>query len=118
MEVLQLGGLIRQNSSSVAGSYAERILQELSCGVVFLGVDGIDFDFGFSITNIAEATLNQRMIETAQTVVILADSSKFDRRGLGKICGFDQVQYIITDDKVSDATVKMIEDKSVKVIVV
>lgn len=118
VEVLQLGGLIRSNSSSVAGSYAERILQELSCEFIFLGVDGIDLDFGFSITNIAEATLNQKMIETAQTVVILADSTKFNRRGLGKICGFDQVQYVVTDNKVASKTVRQLEDKGVKVIVV
>jgi DeoR family transcriptional regulator of aga operon len=118
VEVLQLGGLIRSNSSSVAGSYAERILQELSCEIIFLGVDGIDLDFGFSITNIAEATLNQKMIETAQTVVILADSTKFNRRGLGKICGFEQVQYVVTDDKVAEKTVRQLEDRGLKVIVV
>lgn len=118
VEVLQLGGLIRSNSSSVAGSYAERILQELSCEIIFLGVDGIDLDFGFSITNIAEATLNQKMIETAQTVVILADSTKFNRRGLGKICGFEQVQYVVTDDKVADKTIRQLEDRGLKVIVV
>lgn len=117
VEVLQLGGLIRPNSSSVAGSYAEKILSEISCGILFLGVDGIDLDFGFSITNIAEATLNQKMIDTAQTLVIMADSTKFDRRGLGKICGFDQVQYLITDNKISAQTLKMIEDKGVKVII-
>lgn len=118
VEVLQLGGLIRPNSSSVAGAHAEKILAEISCGVLFLGVDGIDLDFGFSITNIAEATLNQKMIDTAQTLVILADSTKFDRRGLGKVCSFEQVHYVITDSKVSPQTVKMIEDKGVKVIVV
>lgn len=117
VEVLQLGGLIRPNSSSVAGSHADRILQEISCGILFLGVDGIDLDFGFSITNIAEATLNQRMIETAQTVVILADSTKFNRRGLGKVCGFDQVDYIVTDDKVNEQMVKILEEKGVKVII-
>jgi len=117
VEVLQLGGLIRANSSSVAGAYAERILAEISCGVLFLGVDGIDLDFGFSITNLAEATLNQKMIETAQTTVILADSSKFDRRGMGKICGFEQVHYVVTDDKVADNIVKQIEERGVKVII-
>lgn len=117
VEVLQLGGLIRPNSSSVAGAYAEKILSDISCGVLFLGVDGIDLDFGFSITNIAEATLNQKMIETAQTLVIMADSTKFDRRGLGKICSFDQVHYLITDNKVSPHTVKLIEDKGVKVFI-
>ena len=117
VEVLQLGGLIRPNSSSVAGAHAEKILAEISCGVLFLGVDGIDLDFGFSITNIAEATLNQKMIDTAQTLVILADSTKFDRRGLGKVCGFEQVHYVVTDNKVSPQTVKMIEEKGVKVII-
>lgn len=117
IEVLQLGGIIRQNSSSVAGSYAERILEEISCGVLFLGVDGVDLDFGCSITNLAEASLNQKMIECSQNLAILADSTKFGRRGLGKICNFDQVQYIITDNKVHPSTVKALEEKGIKVIV-
>lgn len=117
IEVLQLGGLVRQNSSSVAGAYAERILEEISCGILFLGVDGIDLDFGFSITNLAEATLNQKMIESAQTLVILADSAKFGRRGLGKVCNFDQVQCIITDDKVPSGIVKLLDEKGIKMII-
>lgn len=117
IEVLQLGGMIRANSSSVAGNFAERILEEISCGIAFLGVDGIDLDFGFSITNLAEASLDQKMIESAQTVVILADSTKFDKRGLGKVCTFDQVSYVITDDKVPAILVQQLEEKGVKVIV-
>lgn len=117
IEVLQLGGLIRQNSSSVAGTFAERILEEISCGILFLGVDGIDVDFGLSITNLTEASLNQKMIDLAQEVVVLADSSKFDRRGLGRICSLDQVQYIVTDDKVPPGIVKLIEERGIKVII-
>lgn len=117
VEVLQLGGLVHQSSSSAAGSFAEKILDELSCGVLFIGVDGIDLDHGLSITNIMEASLNQKMIGLAQTVVVLADSSKFDRRGLGKICNLDQVDYIITDDQVSRETVNRIEKAGVRVIV-
>ncbi len=117
VEVLQLGGLIRPNSSSVAGSYAESILAGISCSVLFLGADGIDLDFGFSITNLAEASLNQKMIETAQVIAILADSTKFGRRGLGKVCNIDQVQYIITDDKVRSDIVKKLEERGIKVII-
>jgi DeoR family transcriptional regulator of aga operon len=118
IEVLQLGGIIRPKSSSVAGAHAMRVLEEISCSILFIGVDGIDLDFGVSISNLAEATVNQKMIETAQTVVVLADSTKFDRRGLGRICGLEQVQYIITDDKLSKATIKSLEEKGIKLIVV
>ena len=70
-----------------------------------------------TITNIVEAGLNQKMIKLAQTVVVLADSSKFDRRGLGKICNLDQIDYIITDSEVNSETVNKIEKSGVKVII-
>jgi len=117
IEVLQLGGLIRPNSSSVAGANAENILKNLSCGILFLGVDGIDLDFGLSITNLAEATLNQHMIETADAVAILADSSKFGRRGLGKVCNFESIRYIITDNQAPAKIVKQLEEKGIQVII-
>ncbi len=117
VEILQLGGLVHQSSSSAAGSFAEKILDELSCGVLFLGADGIDLEHGITITNIMEASLNQKMIHLAQTVVIMADSSKFNRRGLGKICNMDQVDYIITDSEVSRDTIIKIEKAGVQLII-
>jgi len=117
IEVLQLGGLVRPNSTSVAGVHAEHILDNISCGMLFLGVDGIDVDFGFSISNLAEAGLNQRMIKSAQSVVILADSTKFGKRGIGKICDISDVQYVITDDDAPPSLIKQLEKKGVKVVV-
>jgi len=117
IEVLQLGGLIRPNSSSVAGASAESTLRNISCGILFLGVDGIDLDFGLSITNLAEATLNQHMIETADEVAIMADSSKFGRRGLGKVCDFESIRYIITDSDAPTKIVRQLEDKGIQVII-
>ena len=117
IEVLQLGGLIRPNSSSVAGNYALQILKEISCGILFLGVDGIDPDFGISISNLQEAALAQAMLTTAQKVVILADSTKFGKRGLGKLCDLIDIDYIITDNKIPEGMVKEIENIGIKVII-
>lgn len=117
LEVLQLGGIIRPNSSSVAGSYAEYMLDKISCGIIFLGVDGIDLEFGFSISNLTEANINQKMINTSQTVVILADSTKFGKRGIGKICEIEQVKYVITDTGVSREYVEELDNRGVKVII-
>ncbi|GAA4510166.1 DeoR/GlpR family DNA-binding transcription regulator [Sphingobacterium thermophilum] len=117
IEVLQLGGLIRPNSSSVAGQYAMRILDDVSCGILFLGVDGIDLEFGITISNLTEATLNQKMLSTAQKVVILADNTKFGRRGLGKVCQLEDVDYIITDSKTPSNYISALEEIGIKVIV-
>lgn len=117
VEVVQLGGIIRQNSSSVAGASAERILEEISSGILFLGVDGIDLDFGLSITNLTEATLNKKMIESAQVLVVMADSSKFGKRGLGKVCSLEQVHYIVTDSNIPPGIEKALRERDVEVII-
>lgn len=117
IEVLQLGGLIRPNSSSVAGQYAMRILEDVSCGILLLGVDGIDLEFGVTISNITEATLNQKMLQTSQKIVILADSTKFGRRGLGKVCNLEDVDYIITDRNLSKKYINALEEAGIQVIV-
>ncbi len=117
VEVLQLPGLIHQSSASAAGSFAERLLEDISCDILFLGADGIDLEHGLTITNLTEASLNQKMIHLAQKVVIMADSTKFERRGIGKICMLDQIDCIITDDGVSPQLVKQIEERGVQVII-
>ncbi|HEY0772151.1 MAG TPA: transcriptional regulator, partial [Sphingobacteriaceae bacterium] len=118
IEVLQLGGLVRKSSSSVAGAYAEGILKDFFCSKLFLGVDGIDIEFGLTTTNSMEAHLNRQMMGTAQKTIVLADSTKFGKRGFGRICGLDEIDRIITDSNVSDHTVKTFESMGIKVTVV
>ena len=117
VEVLQLSGLIRPNSSSVAGASALQVLDEISCDLLFLGIDGIDLEHGVSISNIPEAALNRKMIEASQTLILLADSTKFNKRGLGKICNLDQVEYIVTDKNVPEKTLAALQEKGIKVII-
>lgn len=115
VEVLQLGGQLRQNSSSVAGPYAEELLKDVTCGVLFLGVDGIDVETGLTTTSLMEARLNQKMMDAAQVTVVVADSSKFGRRGLGKICSIDKIQHIITDSGISESMKRVLEESGIKV---
>jgi len=97
IDVIQLGGSVRKTSSSVIGPYATHILDQVFCSKLFLGVDGIDLEFGISTTNAQEAVLNQKMIEVAQQVIVLADFSKFGRKSFGKISDFSKIDIIISD---------------------
>jgi DeoR family transcriptional regulator of aga operon len=58
------------------------------------------------------------MMESALRTIILADSSKFGKRGFGKICNLDKVDVIITDSGISDATAKSIEELGIELIIV
>lgn len=117
IEVLQLGGLIRPNSSSVAGQNAEETLKGISSGIFFMGVDGIDLNFGFSITNLQEAAIDRQMMESSQKVVVLADSTKINKRAIGKVCDFNEVHFLITDSNIKQETIKKIEEFGIDVII-
>lgn len=118
VEVIQLGGLLRKSSSSVLGAYAEQVLQDFYFNALFLGVDGIDLEHGLTTTNAMEAHLNRKMIDVSQKVVVLADSTKFGKRGFGKICGFEDVDHIITDKGVSEQIINHLESMGVTVTLV
>jgi DeoR family transcriptional regulator of aga operon len=118
VEVIQLGGVIRKSSSSVTGTHAEKVLDDFSCSKLFLGVDGIDPEFGLTTTNMTEAQLNRKMIAASQKTIVLADSSKFGKRGFGRICGLDEIEQVITDSNISDHMVATLQSMGIEVTIV
>ncbi|UZT96762.1 DeoR/GlpR family DNA-binding transcription regulator [Chryseobacterium fluminis] len=116
INIIQLGGEVRKSSTSIVGSISESILKQFSCNKLFLGVDGLDMDFGISTSNAAEAHLNQLMIECSDQVVILADSSKLNKKGFGKIAPLDKIDYLITDHKMIGEDRDRLEEIGVRVI--
>lgn len=118
IDVIQLGGITRSSSISVVGSFAEQMLQHFNCSKLYVGVDGIDLECGLTTTNMMEATLNNVMINVAQKVIVLADSSKFGRRGFSKICDLEAVDMIITDSNIQPHFLELIRERGVEVTVV
>lgn len=117
INLIQLGGIYRKKSTSVIGSYTQSFLRDVTCSKLFLGVDGIDIDFGITTSNIEEAELNKAMMDVVSKTIILADSSKFGRKGFGKICDIDKIDVIITDSGISSSMAKKIEEQGIELII-
>lgn len=118
IEIIQLGGIMRKNSVSVIGHYAENVLGSLSCNKLFLGVDGIDFDYGMTTSDMSEARINQQMIDAAQKIIVLTDSSKFGKRGFCKICDINKIHHIITDSNAPAHMIEMMREREIEVTLV
>ncbi len=118
VEIIQLGGTLRKSSASAIGPYSESLLKEMICSKLFIGIDGLDLDLGLTTSNIAEAHLNQYMIDAAQEVIVLADSTKFGKRGFGRICSLDRVHHIITDRNAPASMIQVIREKGIEVTLV
>ena len=118
IDVIQLGGITRTSSVSVVGPFAEQMLRNFNCSKLFIGVDGVGPEFGLTTTNVLGASLNRAMIEAAQKVVVLADSSKFGRRGFSKICDLESVDRIITDSNIQPLYLERLRERGIEVTVV
>ena len=62
IKVIMPGGNLRRKSLSLIGPIAENSIKNYYCDKVFLGVDGIDTNYGISTPNSEEAYLNNIMI--------------------------------------------------------
>lgn len=117
VNIIMLGGELRKNASSVVGTISESILKNFSCNKLFLGVDGIDLNFGISTSNASEAYLNQLMIKQNEKTIVLVDSSKVGKRAFGQICGLQYINTIVTDNRIDPRFVSKVQEMGIEVIV-
>ena len=118
VNVVQLGGTVHKKSLSVLGEEASRSLDDCICSKLFFGVDGIDLEHGITTSTLDEAKLTRKMMKASSQNIVLADSSKFGRRGFSKICDLSDVDQIITDSNVSPHTLAQLRSQGIEVTVV
>lgn len=115
--VMQVGGILYGNTLSVLGAEASKTIENLYCSKVFFGVDGIDLDYGLTCGTGEEASITQKMIQSAQTSIVLCDSSKLGQRGFARICEVGDIDVLITDNGLPMEARKRVEDMGVKLII-
>jgi len=118
IKVVVPGGFLRENSLSLVGTTAEDSLKNFYCDKVFMGVDGIDTSYGISTPNIEEAHFNRVMIEVANELIVVADSSKFYRRSFAFIAPISSISTLITDKNIPGEESNKLQTAGVKVIMV
>lgn len=113
-----LTGGVRTPSDALVGPIATSALSTLHVDVLFLGVHGMDDRLGFSTPNLAEAEVNRAFIESARTVVVLADHTKWGTRGLAQIAPLHRADVVVSDSLLPEAAQETFQNLGVEVILV
>ncbi|MFA7126764.1 MAG: DeoR/GlpR family DNA-binding transcription regulator [Bacilli bacterium] len=116
VELLIAGGILRKPSLSLMGDHASYMFDQIHGDQLFLGASGFSIEKGITSTNIIEAETKKHMIRNASQVFLLADSSKLERMFIANVCGWDAIDYFITD-ALSLAHSARLAEKGVKVII-
>lgn len=117
VELIHIGGQIRSNIYSSIGPIAEAALQNLRVDKAFIGINGIDFENGFTTPNLFESQIKRAMMKSAYQVYILADSSKFDRTYLSIVCPISRIDCLITDSDITEKSISLAQENGLELII-
>jgi DeoR family transcriptional regulator of aga operon len=118
INLIMIGGLLRQMSRSFVGPQAERMLAGLHVDHLFLGVDGLDPNVGPSTPDVLEAELNGAMIRIARSVTVVTDASKIGQRSLCTMAPISAIHRIITDKSIREEHRAMLAARGIEVVAV
>lgn len=91
------GGLIAGNEPSIVGARAVDHLNQLNFDIAFLGASGVSSNGWFYDYSIEDTEIKRALTENADKVVMLLDSSKFNRISVARICDGSKIDILITD---------------------
>ncbi|MCA0252700.1 MAG: DeoR/GlpR family DNA-binding transcription regulator [Actinobacteria bacterium] len=103
VELLLLGGRLREVTGAAVGPWPVSALAELRVDVAFMGTNGITPETGLTTPDQAEAEVKRAMVAAAGRVVCLADHTKV---GLTQLCRFarlGEIDAIVTDTGLEDS---------------
>ncbi|MDO4716301.1 MAG: alkaline phosphatase, partial [Propionibacteriaceae bacterium] len=105
----------RTSSMELVGSLTENTFKHINVATAIVGTDGISVGGGVTTHDDIEARTNHTMIERAQRVIVVADSSKVGRVTLAKLATLSEVDLLITDDGADPDEVARIRRSGVQV---
>ncbi len=114
-EIILTGGSLRKNSSSLVGPFAEEVLREMHADILFLGVDGFDPRIGVTTPNVLESRVNRAMVNAARKLVVVCDSTKFNRQSLALIVAPHEIDTVITDSNLASRDRDLLESAGIEV---
>jgi DeoR family transcriptional regulator, fructose operon transcriptional repressor len=96
-DLIFLGGSVHHRTGITLGPYANQMIEGLTVQKAILSVAGIDHR-GYYNSNLLLVETERAMMRCADQTIVVADSSKFGRSSLTRLCELGDVRKIVVDD--------------------
>jgi DeoR family glycerol-3-phosphate regulon repressor len=96
-KIYMAGGEFRADDAAVFGTSAIRFVEQFKVRTAILSIAAISADAGFMDFHLSEADFSRAAIRQAGRVMVVADHSKFTAQAPVKVCGFAEIDILVTD---------------------
>jgi DeoR/GlpR family transcriptional regulator of sugar metabolism len=115
ISVLIPGGMMRQESFSLIGTWGTSVLQQIHISKAFVGARGFSPDEGLTDVNSEEVELKRAIVESAREVIALVDHTKWGHLAFATFGPLERLKLIITDAKAPASMVEQVRNKGIEV---
>ena len=118
LRIVLCGGYFHENTRMFESPEGVATLKKARFNKAFFGAMGISTNAGVSTVHSYEAETRRTALESSHQKILLADSTKMDKAWRVKYAELSNFDTLITDDKISEENVRMLEDSGVKLLIV
>ena len=115
-DLVMIGGYVHTRTGVSVGPYAEHMLAELTARRAVLSVAGLT-EKGLYNSNLLLVETERAMMRAADEVIVIADSAKFGRSALARLCGLDDIDVLVVDEGIDAEWLERLRDARVRVVV-
>lgn len=113
-EVIILGGRVRLFRRDIFGPIVERNIKMFRAHKAFIGADGLTRKDGLMTTDENTSRIDEEMIQRSNEVILLIDSSKFEKPSFVSYSNVENIDKIVTDMYLPDRIMADYEKHGVK----
>lgn len=118
VQLLVLGGTRIGTSSSLYGAKASDFIQRVRVNRLFFGTTGVSLQHGLTVLNGIHADWKRQVMNCADHITLLVDSSKFDKVALIQFATLDDIDVVITDAGISPEIKNELQSRDIDVVIV
>ena len=112
-----IGGEVAAERKAMYGPIANANISRYHADKAFIGADGVSLQNGLSSYDEKEADITLRMAENSDKVFLLCDSSKIEKSSFIKFAPFSIIDYLITNDDISNRYLNEYREANIQVII-
>ena len=114
-EVTLIGGYLYPRTGVALGPMAEQMLSSLRAEQMVMSCAAVNPDGVFNVNEMMTA-VERRMIEVSDRVILAVDHTKFGKRAIAPLCGWDEVDVVVSDAACPAEDVQRLRGRGITVV--
>ncbi|MFM1886424.1 MAG: hypothetical protein RL026_1581 [Pseudomonadota bacterium] len=115
-QVLVPGGAVFREQDIILSATGDDLMPRFHAPKLFMGAASVGPQ-GLMQDDVVLVAAERRLIERAEQVILLVDSSKFEAPSGNVVCGLEAIDIVVTDDAIAPQHRKMLEQAGVRVLI-